>query len=92
MLAGVIGGLLARGAPPVEAAIWGVWLHGAAGRALSETIGPLGFLAREILDQIPRVMSAIAIEQVVEPGVESAGPESDSSVDSISEPGLSTAK
>lgn len=60
VLAGVIGGLLARGAAPVQAAIWGVWLHGAAGRALSESIGPLGFLAREILDQIPRVMAAVS--------------------------------
>jgi len=59
VLAGVIGGLLARGAPPVEAAIWGVWLHGAAGRALSRSVGPLGFLAREILDQIPRVMATV---------------------------------
>ncbi|MEP6869440.1 MAG: NAD(P)H-hydrate dehydratase, partial [Novosphingobium sp.] len=32
VLAGVIGGLLARGADPVTAAAWGVWLHGAAGQ------------------------------------------------------------
>lgn len=60
VLAGVIGGLLARGAPPVEAAIWGVWLHGAAGRALSKSVGPLGFLAREIPGQIPRVMAGVS--------------------------------
>lgn len=60
VLAGVIGGLLARGAPPTTAAIWGVWLHGAAGRALAEAVGPLGFLAREILDQIPRVMASVS--------------------------------
>ena len=60
VLAGVIGGLLARGAPPAVAAIWGVWLHGAAGAALAETVGPLGFLAREILDQIPRVMGSVS--------------------------------
>jgi hydroxyethylthiazole kinase-like uncharacterized protein yjeF len=35
VLAGTIGGLLAAGLPPVEAAIRGAWLHGAAGDALA---------------------------------------------------------
>ena len=56
-LAGVIGGLLARGAAPVWAAIWGVFLHGEAGSALIGRHGGIGFLARELLDEIPRVMS-----------------------------------
>ena len=53
VLAGVIGGLLAQGAPPFTAAAWGVWVHGAAGRRLSERIGRVGFLARELLEEIP---------------------------------------
>jgi len=40
VLTGVIGALLARGTPPFVAAGWGVWLHGAAGRAAAEAIGP----------------------------------------------------
>jgi len=56
-LAGVITGLLARGATPMLAACWGVWLHGEAGNALERRIGRIGFLARELLDEIPRVMS-----------------------------------
>lgn len=56
-LAGVIAGLLARGTAPMLAAAWGVWLHGAAGNALERRIGRIGFLARELLDEIPRVMS-----------------------------------
>ncbi len=47
VLAGIVGGLLARGAEPMQAAVWGVYLHARAGQALSERIG-LGFLAREI--------------------------------------------
>lgn len=59
VLAGVIGGLLARGASPVQATCWGVWLHGRAGLRLSERIGPLGFLARELLDEIPRALTEV---------------------------------
>lgn len=57
VLAGVIAGLAARGAPPVIAALWGVYLHGEAGVQLAKKVGPLGFLAREIPDPIPKLMS-----------------------------------
>ena len=56
-LAGVIAGLLARGASPLQAALWGVSLHGEAGNRLAQTHGPLGFLAREIPGEIPRIMA-----------------------------------
>lgn len=55
-LAGVIAGLAARGTDPFIAACWGVFLHGEAGSALAKKIGRIGFLARELLDEIPRVM------------------------------------
>ncbi len=55
-LAGVIVGLAARGTDPFVAACWGVFLHGEAGNALAKKIGRIGFLARELLDEIPRVM------------------------------------
>lgn len=55
-LAGIAGGLLARGAEPLNALLWSVWLHGEAGRALSARIGPLGFLAREIPGEIPALL------------------------------------
>ncbi|WP_430252051.1 NAD(P)H-hydrate dehydratase [Neorhizobium sp. DAR64860/K0K1] len=59
VLAGIITGLAARGADPVTAAIWGVFLHGEAGSQLSESVGPLGFLAREIPDGIPELLSEL---------------------------------
>lgn len=59
-LAGIVTGLLARGASPEQAAIWGVYLHGEAGNRLSRRIGPLGFLARELLAEIPAVMASLA--------------------------------
>lgn len=48
VLAGAIAGLAARGASPVEATAWGVWLHGEAGRSLAQRQGPIGFLGREL--------------------------------------------
>lgn len=55
-LAGIIAGLAARGADPLTAAAWGVWAHGTAGNALSRRLGPVGFLARELLAEVPRVL------------------------------------
>jgi hydroxyethylthiazole kinase-like uncharacterized protein yjeF len=56
VLAGIVGGLLARGADPLTALLWGVWLHGEAGAALGRRIGPAGFLAREITAEIPALL------------------------------------
>ena len=56
VLAGVIGGLLARGADPLVATAWGVWLHGEAGKTLARDMAPIGFLARELLTPIPTLM------------------------------------
>jgi ADP-dependent NAD(P)H-hydrate dehydratase len=58
-LAGVIAGLIARGAAPAEATIWGVFLHGEAGSRLARTRGPIGFLARELLAEIPSIMAEL---------------------------------
>lgn len=55
-LAGIVGGLLARGADPLAALLWGVWLHGEAGAALAIKVGPIGFLARQIPDEIPALL------------------------------------
>lgn len=61
VLSGVIGGLLARGAAPSTAAIWAVYAHAQAGRRLSSSVAPQGFLAREILDCIPRELALAAL-------------------------------
>lgn len=59
-LAGMIAGLLARGASPFAATCWGVYLHGKAGEVLARKIGGLGYLARELPDEIPRIMADLA--------------------------------
>lgn len=55
-LAGIVGGLLARGAEPLSALLWAVWLHGEAGAALAKKVGPIGFLARQIPDEVPALL------------------------------------
>ena len=55
-LAGIIAGLAGRGTEPLHATAWGVYLHARAGDRLARRIGPLGYLARELLLEIPQVM------------------------------------
>lgn len=55
-LAGILGGLLARGAEPLAGLLWAVWLHGEAGASLSRKVGKVGFLARELSAEIPALL------------------------------------
>jgi len=59
--AGVVAGLLARGADPVQAAVWASYLHGRAGERLAGEVGMLGFLARELPLQIPKIIAETAL-------------------------------
>lgn len=59
VLAGLITGLVARGAPLEQAAAWGVALHARAGQALERRTGPLGYLARELSGEVPALMRAL---------------------------------
>jgi ADP-dependent NAD(P)H-hydrate dehydratase len=56
ILAGVITGLRARGTTNAQAACWGTHLHAAAADRLASRMGPLGFLARELADELPALM------------------------------------
>jgi ADP-dependent NAD(P)H-hydrate dehydratase len=60
ILAGILVGLLARGATLDQAAVWAVFLHGAAGNRLKRRMGPVGFLARELSDEVPAVMNSLS--------------------------------
>lgn len=59
-LAGILAGLLARGVDSLTAALWGVFLHGEAGRKLAGRFGPVGFLAREIAGEVPLLLRDLA--------------------------------
>ncbi|MDQ6620471.1 MAG: NAD(P)H-hydrate dehydratase [Pseudomonadota bacterium] len=56
-LAGLTAGFAARGASLEQAAVWGVAVHARAGERLATRIGPLGFLAREIAVEVPRLLN-----------------------------------
>lgn len=55
-LAGIICGLLARGAALEQAGVWGVALHARAGELLAARMGSLGYLAREIAAEVPALL------------------------------------
>jgi NAD(P)H-hydrate epimerase len=59
VLAGLIGALLAGGLAPRDAAMAGVWLHGAAADALAPRFGDAGLLAHEVADSIPAARLAL---------------------------------
>jgi ADP-dependent NAD(P)H-hydrate dehydratase len=59
VLAGLIAGLLARGAEPAQAACWAVHVHAAAGQRLAARLGRTGFLARELAAEAPLVLAAL---------------------------------
>ena len=60
VLAGIVAGLAARGADLPRATVWAVYLHAGAGDRLARRVGSLGFLAREVADEIPPLMAALS--------------------------------
>ena len=59
-LSGIVAGLAARGADLLQALAWGVFLHGRAGDVLARKVGPLGYLPRELLAEVPREMARLS--------------------------------
>jgi ADP-dependent NAD(P)H-hydrate dehydratase len=53
---GLVAGAAARCSDAAQAACWGTYLHVGAGARLAERIGAVGYLARELLDEVPRLM------------------------------------
>jgi ADP-dependent NAD(P)H-hydrate dehydratase len=56
VLAGAVAGILARGTEPAQAVCWASHIHAAAGDRLAASVGSLGFLASELLAELPRVL------------------------------------
>lgn len=56
VLAGAVAGILARGTEPAQAVCWASHIHAAAGDRLAASVGRLGFLASELLAELPGVL------------------------------------
>jgi ADP-dependent NAD(P)H-hydrate dehydratase len=59
VLAGIIAGLLSRSADPAQAACWGAYTHAASGQRLASRFGRIGFLARELVDEVSHTIAGI---------------------------------
>ncbi|MER7893910.1 NAD(P)H-hydrate dehydratase [Micromonospora sp. NPDC094482] len=56
---GLLAGLLSRGADPAQAACWAAFAHAVSGQRLVPQYGRIGFLARELLDEIPHTIATV---------------------------------
>jgi hydroxyethylthiazole kinase-like uncharacterized protein yjeF len=61
VLAGAVTGLLARGATTTQATCWATYLHATAGDRLASRVGRLGFLARELLPELPTILTELEV-------------------------------
>lgn len=57
--AGIIAGLLGRGAEPAQAACWGAYVHAVSGQRLAPLHGRTGFLARELVDEVAATIAMV---------------------------------
>lgn len=57
--AGAVAGLAVRGADPAQAAVWATYAHGRAGERRAASGGPVGFLARDLLIELPHVLAEV---------------------------------
>jgi ADP-dependent NAD(P)H-hydrate dehydratase len=59
VLAGAVAGLLSRGKTREQALVWGAHAHAAAGDVLAARLGRIGYLARELLPELPQVLASL---------------------------------
>ena len=59
VLTGMIGGLLAQGVPPYDAARLAGFVHGAAGAKARDDMGSAGVIASDLLPHIPGIMEGL---------------------------------
>jgi hydroxyethylthiazole kinase-like uncharacterized protein yjeF len=59
ILTGMIGGLIAQDLSPLEAATWGVYLHGLAGDIAAHSLGEVPLIAGDIIDYLPDALKEV---------------------------------
>jgi NAD(P)H-hydrate repair Nnr-like enzyme with NAD(P)H-hydrate dehydratase domain len=58
-LCGIVGTMLAQQMPPLDALTLGVFLHGFAADRLSLRVGGVGYLAGDLINELPAAMEAL---------------------------------
>jgi len=71
VLTGMIGGLLAQGLRPEQAAIAAVYLHGLAGNMVMDEKGEYGIIATDLIEKIPYAIKTVVSGQQGETILES---------------------
>ncbi|GIE90901.1 NAD(P)H-hydrate dehydratase [Actinoplanes regularis] len=59
VLAGIVTGLVSRGADTDQAACWGAFAHAVSGQRLAPRFGRTGFLARELVDEVAYTIAGL---------------------------------
>jgi len=59
VLSGIIGGLLGQGMSPTDALKLGIFVHGFAADLLAERVGPVGYLAGDLANELPAALKAL---------------------------------
>jgi NAD(P)H-hydrate epimerase len=59
VLAGVIAALIAQGLAPYDAARLGAYAHGLAGDQVAAELGPLGLVAGDVAEAMPKALRAL---------------------------------
>ena len=60
VLVGAIAGIAARSVPLDRATCWGTHLHAVSGDRLAASVGTVGYLARELGDQLPHALAELS--------------------------------
>ena len=60
-LTGIIGAFLAKGYPPIDAAIIGVYLHGLSGDIAVQIVGPESLIASDLIASLPEAIQYIEL-------------------------------
>ncbi len=68
VLTGMIATALAQGISPIDAAVWGVVLHGLAGDIGCETSGEVSLIATDLIENIPKSIIAVSSPSTTKKG------------------------
>ena len=60
-LSGILGTLLGQGMDALDALALGVFLHGMAADRLARHLGSVGFLAGDLISEVPAALAALGL-------------------------------